>query len=60
MEKLSSSLAVLAEIFEEVVEISKEVYRCFVIILMKYNFKYGIFYKLIKTLLLLAFLMVLK
>ena len=32
-EKLSSSLAVLAEIFEKMAETSIECYRCFVIIL---------------------------
>ena len=37
MEKLSSSLAVLVEIFEEVAEISRKVCRCFVIILAEYD-----------------------
>ena len=60
MKKLSSSLAMLAEIFEEVAEISKEGHRCFVIMLMEYKFKYTYSYKLIKTLVFLPFLMVLK
>ena len=38
-EKLSSSLAVLAEIFEEVAEISREGYRCYMIILVEYKLK---------------------
>ena len=60
MEKLSSSLAVLAEIFEEVVEISRQVYRCFVKILEEYKFECKYSYKMINLLLLLAIFMVLK
>ena len=60
MEKLSSSLAVLAEIFEEVAEISREGYRCFVKILEEYKLECKYSYKMIKILLLLAIIMVLK
>ena len=55
MEKVSSSLAVLAKIFEKLADSSRDDYHCFVIILVEYKNSYNLF----KTLLLLAFNMVL-
>ena len=40
MEKLYSSLAVLAEIFEEVAYILRKVWRCFVIILAEFDLEF--------------------
>ena len=54
MEKLSSSLAVLVEIFKEVGEFSKEGYCCFLIILLTNKLTYKYSCKWIKILFLLA------
>ena len=57
-EKLSSSLAVLAEIFKKMAETSIECYRCFVIILGEYKLEYKYSYTLNKTSPFFAFVMV--
>ena len=38
-EKLSSNLAVLAEIFQEMEEISREGHRCWLMILVEFKYK---------------------
>ena len=48
-EKLSSSLAVLAEIFEKMAETSIECYQCFVIIFGEYKLEYKYSYNFNKT-----------